>query len=178
MITQLQYKSVQAADAAGDQRAGAMVEVELQQWSHAVLYHQAAPAPRDGTGGAASQHAGQPPRALGSGLIVLTDPEVRFHLSYPRQSLCSHRAPIIKFGLLLVTGSFYEEARVASFLMVCRDHTRVAMLLVQVGRPNPAEMKATKLARSGAADADLDAKPDAEEKRNIAAILAYPPNRC
>lgn len=48
----------------------------------------------------------------------------------------------------------------------------------QVGRENPSELKAQKLARSvtrGLVDRDL--KPDVEEKRQIDAILLYPPNR-
>lgn len=50
---------------------------------------------------------------------------------------------------------------------------------MQVGRENPSELKAQKLARSvtrGLVDRDL--KPDVEEKRQIDAILLYPPNRC
>lgn len=49
---------------------------------------------------------------------------------------------------------------------------------MQVGRENPSELKAQKLARSvtrGLVDRDL--KPDVEEKRQIDAILLYPPNR-
>ena len=52
------------------------------------------------------------------------------------------------------------------------------MLVVKVGRENPSELKAQKLARSvtrGLVDRDL--KPDVEEKRQIDAILLYPPNR-
>lgn len=48
----------------------------------------------------------------------------------------------------------------------------------QVGRDNPTELKAQKLARSltrGVIDRDL--KPDTEERRQIAAILKQPPNR-
>ncbi|KAL3157710.1 hypothetical protein ABBQ32_012142 [Trebouxia sp. C0010 RCD-2024] len=48
----------------------------------------------------------------------------------------------------------------------------------EVGRENPSELKAQKLARSvtrGLVDRDL--KPDVEEKRQIDAILLYPPNR-
>lgn len=47
-----------------------------------------------------------------------------------------------------------------------------------MGRDNPAELKAQKLARSltrGVIDRDL--KPDTEERRQIAAILKQPPNR-
>ena len=49
---------------------------------------------------------------------------------------------------------------------------------IQVGRENPSELKAQKLARSvtrGLVDRDL--KPDVEQKRQIDAILLYPPNR-
>ncbi len=59
-------------------------------------------------------------------------------------------------------------------------HTYEAKKLAgQVGRENPSELKAQKLARSvtrGLVDRDL--KPDVEEKRQIDAILLYPPNRC
>lgn len=51
-------------------------------------------------------------------------------------------------------------------------------MMLQVGRENPSELKAQKLARSvtrGLVDRDL--KPDVEEKRQIDAILLYPPNR-
>ena len=49
----------------------------------------------------------------------------------------------------------------------------------EVGRENPAEAKAAKLARSltrGLVDKKL--KPDTEERRRIEAVLDYPPNRC
>lgn len=49
----------------------------------------------------------------------------------------------------------------------------------EVGRENPAEHKAQKMARSvtrGLVDRAL--KPDTEEKRSINEILHYPPNRC
>lgn len=50
--------------------------------------------------------------------------------------------------------------------------------VLQVGRLNPAELKAQKLARSGAGGGgDRNAKPDVEERKAIAAILNYPPNR-
>ena len=48
----------------------------------------------------------------------------------------------------------------------------------EVGRENPAEAKAAKLARSltrGLVDKKL--KPDTEERRRIEAVLDYPPNR-
>lgn len=48
----------------------------------------------------------------------------------------------------------------------------------EVGRENPAEAKAQKLARSltrGMVDKRL--KPDTEERRRIEAVLDYPPNR-
>mmetsp|Transcript_20231 Transcript_20231/g.60979 ORF Transcript_20231/g.60979 Transcript_20231/m.60979 type:complete len:864 (+) Transcript_20231:256-2847(+) len=112
---------MEALDSARDSRQGAELAVELQQWPHTVLYHQAAPATRDGTGGAAAPQAGLPLHTPHTGLIVLNDPEV--------------------------------------------------------DRPNPVDLKVQKLARSGAAGGDLDAKPDAEEKRQIAVVLAYPPNR-
>lgn len=50
--------------------------------------------------------------------------------------------------------------------------------LGQVGRENPAELKAQKLARSvtrGVVDRNL--KPDTEERAHIGAVLDYPPNR-
>ncbi|KAK9811578.1 hypothetical protein WJX72_006428 [[Myrmecia] bisecta] len=48
----------------------------------------------------------------------------------------------------------------------------------EVGRSNPAELKAQKLARSGTRGLiDRDLKPDTEEKRRINAVLLYPPNR-
>jgi hypothetical protein len=49
---------------------------------------------------------------------------------------------------------------------------------MQVGRDNPAELKAQKLARSltrGVIDPDL--KPNSEEKRALQAILKLPPNK-
>lgn len=51
---------------------------------------------------------------------------------------------------------------------------------LQVGRLNPAELKAQKLARSGASGGgnDRNAKPDVDERCAINEILAYPPNRC
>lgn len=48
----------------------------------------------------------------------------------------------------------------------------------EVGRENPAEAKAAKLARSltrGLVDKKL--KPDTEERRRIEAVMDYPPNR-
>lgn len=48
----------------------------------------------------------------------------------------------------------------------------------QIGRENPAELKAAKLARSltrGLVDRDL--KPNSDERRAIAAVLRLPPNR-
>lgn len=59
------------------------------------------------------------------------------------------------------------------------NHAKLEKLARQVGRENPSELKAQKLARSvtrGLVDRDL--KPDVEEKRQIDAILLYPPNRC
>ena len=50
---------------------------------------------------------------------------------------------------------------------------------LQVGRLNPAELKAQKLARSGVGGGgDRSAKPDVDERRAIQAVLNYPPNRC
>ena len=49
----------------------------------------------------------------------------------------------------------------------------------EVGRDNPAELKAQKLARSftrGVVDRTL--RPDTEDKRRIQEILRLPPNRC
>lgn len=49
----------------------------------------------------------------------------------------------------------------------------------EIGRENPAELKAQKLARSvtrGMVDRNL--KPDTEERQRISAVLDYPPNRC
>jgi phosphatidylinositol 3-kinase len=47
-----------------------------------------------------------------------------------------------------------------------------------VGRLNPAELKAQKLARSGVGGGgDRNAKPDVDERRAIYAVLNYPPNR-
>lgn len=49
----------------------------------------------------------------------------------------------------------------------------------QVGRENPAELKAQKLARSVARGVlDRDARPDTQERGRIAAVLQLPPNRC
>jgi hypothetical protein len=59
---------------------------------------------------------------------------------------------------------------------VCR--ASCAPLVRQVGRLNPAELKAQKLARSGAGGGgDRNAKPDVDERRAIHAVLNYPPNR-
>jgi phosphatidylinositol 3-kinase len=50
----------------------------------------------------------------------------------------------------------------------------------EIGRPNPSEHKAQKLARSSIGNrtgvVDKNLKPDTEERRRIAAILASPPN--
>jgi hypothetical protein len=47
-----------------------------------------------------------------------------------------------------------------------------------VGRLNPAELKAQKLARSGVGGGgDRNARPDVDERRAIQAVLNYPPNR-
>jgi phosphatidylinositol 3-kinase len=50
----------------------------------------------------------------------------------------------------------------------------------EIGRPNPSEHKAQKLARSSTGNrtgvVDKNLKPDTEERRRIAAILASPPN--
>lgn len=49
---------------------------------------------------------------------------------------------------------------------------------VQVGRENPAELKAQKLARSQARGViDRDLKPNTNERRRIAAVLRSPPNK-
>jgi hypothetical protein len=48
----------------------------------------------------------------------------------------------------------------------------------KVGRENPAELKAAKLARSLARGlVDRDQKPNSDERRAIAAVLRLPPNR-
>ena len=48
----------------------------------------------------------------------------------------------------------------------------------EVGWENPSEKKAQKLARSATRGlVDRDLKPDTEERRRIAALLLYPPNR-
>lgn len=77
----------QALDSARDSRQGAELAVELQQWPHTVLYHQAAPATRDGTGGAAAPQAGLPLHTPHTGLIVLNDPEVCSHFPAATQLL-------------------------------------------------------------------------------------------
>jgi phosphatidylinositol 3-kinase len=49
---------------------------------------------------------------------------------------------------------------------------------MQVGRDNPAELKAQKLARSltrGIVDRDL--KPNSEERKRITSVLKFPPNK-
>ncbi len=52
-------------------------------------------------------------------------------------------------------------------------------LLGQVGRENPVELKAQKLARGLARGlVDRDLRPDTSERRRINHILSYPPNRC
>ena len=49
----------------------------------------------------------------------------------------------------------------------------------QVGRENPAELKAQKLARSVVRGVlDRDARPDTQERARITAVLQLPPNRC
>jgi hypothetical protein len=48
-----------------------------------------------------------------------------------------------------------------------------------VGRENPSELKAAKLARSMARGVeDRDLKPNTHERAQIAAVIAAPPNRC
>jgi phosphatidylinositol 3-kinase len=54
----------------------------------------------------------------------------------------------------------------------------VLLVDAEVGRENPAEAKAAKLARSltrGLVDKRL--KPDTEERRRIEVVLEHPPNR-
>lgn len=121
-IEQLQLQAAMAAAAEGS-RVFAEVEVLMQLFPHAVMYHQAEP-PRDASSGttAGSAPADASPAATSSGrLVVLSDPEV--------------------------------------------------------GRVNPCELKAQKLARSRAGASGRDAKPDTGERKAIAAILNLPPNK-
>lgn len=56
---------------------------------------------------------------------------------------------------------------------------RATLFDPEVGRPNPSELKAQKLARGVTRGlVDKDVKPNMEERRQINAILAHPPNRC
>jgi hypothetical protein len=49
----------------------------------------------------------------------------------------------------------------------------------QVGRENPSELKAAKLARSMARGVeDRDLKPNTRERAQIEAVILAPPNRC
>lgn len=67
-----------AAAASEGSRAGAELEVQMQQFPRAVMYHQAE-APRDASSGTAGGPlpAGTSPAAASSGrLVVLIDPEV------------------------------------------------------------------------------------------------------
>ncbi len=58
---------------------------------------------------------------------------------------------------------------IAAALFVC---------VSQVGRDNPSELKAQKLARSLARGAiDRDLKPNSDERKSIALVLKLPPNR-
>lgn len=50
---------------------------------------------------------------------------------------------------------------------------------MQVGRENPSELKAAKLARSMARGVeDRDLKPNTRERQQIEAVIVGPPNRC
>lgn len=50
--------------------------------------------------------------------------------------------------------------------------------LLQVGRENPSELKAAKLARSMARGLeDRDLKPNTKERQQIEAVITAPPNR-
>lgn len=50
--------------------------------------------------------------------------------------------------------------------------------VVQVGRENPSELKAAKLARSMARGVeDRDLKPNTQERQQIEAVIVGPPNR-
>ncbi len=52
-------------------------------------------------------------------------------------------------------------------------------VLTQVGRENPSELKAAKLARGMARGVeDRDLKPNTQERQQIEAIIVGPPNRC
>ena len=51
--------------------------------------------------------------------------------------------------------------------------------MAQVGRENPSELKAAKLARGMARGVeDRDLKPNTQERQQIEAIIVGPPNRC
>lgn len=51
--------------------------------------------------------------------------------------------------------------------------------MAQVGRENPSELKAAKLARSMARGVeDRDLKPNTHERAQIEAVILAPPNRC
>ena len=51
-------------------------------------------------------------------------------------------------------------------------------VLMQVGRENPSELKAAKLARSMARGVeDRDLKPNTKERQQIEAVIVAPPNR-
>ena len=50
--------------------------------------------------------------------------------------------------------------------------------MLQVGRENPSELKAAKLARSMAPGVeDRDLKPNTQERQQIEAVIVGPPNR-
>lgn len=105
--------------------------------------------------------------------IVLHLPELPFpvllHL-FPTGPAPTETRPVDVGSLLGSMAAPHQPPTEDSALIVLHDS--------EMGRDNPAELKAQKLARSltrGMVDHDL--KPDTEERRAINAILLYPPNR-
>ena len=61
---------------------------------------------------------------------------------------------------------------------VCTTGVQLLTALLQVGRENPSELKAAKLARGMARGVeDRDLRPNTQERQQIEAIIVGPPNR-
>lgn len=85
---------------------------------------------------------------------------------------------IALLGITQLTGLALELTRSPQHFKWTVCTAPCALLVRQVGRLNPAELKAQKLARSGVGGGgDRNAKPDVDERRAIYAVLNYPPNR-
>ena len=173
-----------------------VLHVELPTFPHAVVYQQAATAPATPADMAASSDRGGPT------LQLIPDPEVCY---LPLHNLPCHRrlwrmcnVCILSFCKnntsrcvlcwlqALMAPPTRKRGMAYSRDFVCTVDVTVLTgrpycerrLLAQVGRENPSELKAAKLARGMARGVeDRDLKPNTQERQQIEAIIVGPPNR-